>query len=1545
MVKSLIRYILLLFVLWGCSQGGSKVSVNIKNSFALSSMPGGAVIYLENLDAGTVSAAVITGESYKVTLTNANWKFTVVGWDGSSPMTGKMNCGVSQMLLAGTNSAIDITINEANCLSDDISVGGYRIATGVMPLNLVTCLNLSSASAAGTCDGAAKGLSGSYKVRLIDYSSVNLNAVKTSSTGLSSSCIQGSSSTDSVTSTNLKIPFGRVDGLFATVIDSYTDTSCLSGKRSYLFAKGVASSSGSAQVVYSDSSQAKVFMVHGGLALQGTTNFGGFISPASVPNFVTIVNSTGVDIIPNAMTFTGNSANWSFEGGTFPGTSGTCGFGATLTNGSTCTIEIKFSATAIGNYPTTAKLTYSDDGGVSSKNLSSVLTGSVVTPAALSFTHATTQNTFGSHYIGVASPVRNLIVKNNGGFPAAFSDINGFTYPFSMNATSSCVGGGTLAPGSTCTISINMATGTVGPASTAIQVNYNSGSSALTISQAISGTIIAAADASPSVANWDFGNINVGTNTYKDIVISNPTTFTATGLIFPANTTEFITTSNTCTTTLAPSASCQIRVSFYPTAEGPRSNVYSYSFNNGSVVVTKNIGLTGTGLVDGSPSVANFDFGPVASGGYVDQLITVTNYIYGTPLTLVTTVLSNPAFTFVGGSYPGTGGSCGTTIPTGGNCSMNIRFSPTALVAYNSNLTITFTNSSGTYPSASALSGTGAYPAAVTVSDGGAFDFGTVTTGSSGTKIFTFTNNGASRAFSILASAPGSGFSVSSNGCTTSLDPSTSCNMTFAFIPASAGAASKTFTISYFDGLTNQTLNINLQARGVVNGTVDPFYASASAWNKYVVDDNTSSLFLDTGTLCNPATNTFCQHAGELRKVTIPGVYLCSNITYTELLGVFEWQCDDNGSMGPVVLRSTGFKKGKGLRDLLVAGAWKPNSMQVFESGTLVFSSNPAPWFSNPVVSINSIHGQSVGATLPTSAITGVAGVNISGGTTSGTLVAFNLTQPNTIYTISIPIVSAPVILSAEGIAVVSVAGTGSLNSSATTPTCYSTNAQVVSADTNAVICGGAFDFNWLEVKSSGAATVANLLYLRSPRFYRIHNSDLSLASNLINISHTSAPVPRTNWITSTNAYGASGMGLLAVNSSNMKVVNSAFFNTSYGIYLQGTGSGNLFEQTASVKNMNAGIKVETGIMHNRFMQFIASNNGGGGIELYSSMNIFNVVKTAGNQVFGFRLDGASNNTITSLLSIQNSGSGLDIEGVSNSNTFLNGTLANNTEGIMIDGSHFNTFVNYVSYHGTNGLTINSGTGNKFDKLVLSHNDTNASLSSANATSITTLLTGDKQSSFDCIISGSSGITIQSTGVSNGTSAACPNAVSVATSLNTVFKGKVTTDTVNTQISGSAVTFGSITPGNLIQFQNPFLYWAPNSTDYFDATAVGACTGLCSALDWRLASAATEISAKSGDGLAFNDTFVSGATCPSQMAGNKSTTDFATTPNTFLSLATEIMDDIGDNDGLCESGEACLSSPNFGAFQGQGVVTGSCLFSDGTVSGVTLRAFTDNAAL
>lgn len=111
-----------------------------------------------------------------------------------------------------------------------------------------------------------------------------------------------------------------------------------------------------------------------------------------------------------------------------------------------------------------------------------------------------------------------------------------------------------------------------------------------------------------------------------------------------------------------------------------------------------------------SPAVLSFaiptshDFGTVPVGGSseVTMLINKTGGVNATSVSGLT--LSSP-FSYKGGSYPGTGGSCGSTVSA--DCSIVLLYSPTAGGTQSGTVTIQYNNGGGLTTTSRSLSGTG----------------------------------------------------------------------------------------------------------------------------------------------------------------------------------------------------------------------------------------------------------------------------------------------------------------------------------------------------------------------------------------------------------------------------------------------------------------------------------------------------------------------------------------------------------------------------------------------------------------------------------------------------------------------------------------------------------------------------------------------------------------------------------------------------------------------------------------------------------------------
>ena len=75
--------------------------------------------------------------------------------------------------------------------------------------------------------------------------------------------------------------------------------------------------------------------------------------------------------------------------------------------------------------------------------------------------------------------------------------------------------------------------------------------------------------------------------------------------------------------------------------------------------------------------------------------------------------------------------------------------------------------------------------------------------------------------------------------------------------------------------------------------TSAPRYSIALQWGSYQK--------IGPEAACTGSGNYFtCVHGGEKRKVTVPAFISCTNLSITDELGAFDWECDDNSGAGPV---------------------------------------------------------------------------------------------------------------------------------------------------------------------------------------------------------------------------------------------------------------------------------------------------------------------------------------------------------------------------------------------------------------------------------------------------------------------------------------------------------------------------------------------------------------------------------------------------------------------------------------------------------------------
>lgn len=259
--------------------------------------------------------------------------------------------------------------------------------------------------------------------------------------------------------------------------------------------------------------------------------------------------------------------------------------------------------------------------------------------------------------------------------------------------------------------------------------------------------------------------------------------------------------------------------------------------DSASVQSTVSLSFVEALVISESPA---YDFGTVGVGVGINysynHTFSITNTGMAT-LTQISPASFDSGFSFQGGSYPGFGGNCGTTLQAGASCLMTVTFQPTSSLFYTGALAIGF-NVGGSLRSVSqTLMGTGTSNAVLVITDHdpsyyslynipndlSVFDFGTAGVGTTPVShVFSITNQGAMpvsglspSSFTSLPSLPFS--SVPTTTCAGSLSPKSTCTVTISFSPTSLGQARSSFGLQYSNGSTTASVTRSLTGNGTAS--------------------------------------------------------------------------------------------------------------------------------------------------------------------------------------------------------------------------------------------------------------------------------------------------------------------------------------------------------------------------------------------------------------------------------------------------------------------------------------------------------------------------------------------------------------------------------------------------------------------------------------------------------------------------------------------------------------------------------------------------------
>ena len=361
---------------------------------------------------------------------------------------------------------------------------------------------------------------------------------------------------------------------------------------------------------------------------------------------------------------------------------------ASLPAGQSCSITMVFHPTATGTRNATVTVNDNDPDATTI-----ALTGvgqaapantpnAVVTP---------TSHDFGTVAVGSSSASRTSTLTNNGTAALAITSIadDSDQYTTTENCPDS------LPVNGSCTITMVFSPTSAGTKTATVTVNDND-PDATTI--ALTGVGQAAAPAPAvnlSAVNLAFPATNIGTTSApRSVTLTNsgngPLTIT-TITVVGGNAGDFAkAASSTCDNgeTLAPGATCQVDVTFTPTAAGSRSATLRFATNASSS--PDDVGLNGTGVDPNPPAqtpASSVSPAALQFGGESILLGTLLGTDSETRFVSVTSTGTAPlaiGLVTIGGNNPGdfrvVSNTCtGQMLQPGANCVIGVVFHPTAL--------------------------------------------------------------------------------------------------------------------------------------------------------------------------------------------------------------------------------------------------------------------------------------------------------------------------------------------------------------------------------------------------------------------------------------------------------------------------------------------------------------------------------------------------------------------------------------------------------------------------------------------------------------------------------------------------------------------------------------------------------------------------------------------------------------------------------------------------------------------------------------------------
>ena len=514
------------------------------------------------------------------------------------------------------------------------------------------------------------------------------------------------------------------------------------------------------------------------------------------------------------------------------------------------------------------------------------------TPIQLS----TTSLSFGNQNIGTTSTTQTVTLSN---LNARAINITSITASGSYAQTNNC--GNSIAPSTSCAISVTFTPPTPGPMTGTVTTVYGApgGPQIVTLTGSGSGPFV-----NLSTTSLTFGPQLVGTPSTAQIVTLSNTGNASLSISSIAPSGDF-NDGTSCGSSLAVGSSCKIFVTFTPTATGTRTG--TITITDSAVGSPHTVSLSGTGVqpaVTLSPQSLTFATQPIGTTSAA-QNITLTNT--GTATLNVTGIT-------MGGANPGDfaqTNTCNSSVAANASCTITATFTPTAAGARNATILVK-DNAPGT-PQTISLAGTGTSVELSTQS----LNFGIVLLpASSPSQTVTLTNVGSKtltfKSITLTGTDPGD--YSQSNTCGNSIGAGTNCTFTVVFTPKAVATRTASLSISDTDLTSPQTVSltgtgteVELSAQSLSFGSQT---VGTSSQPQMITLTNTGSTTLDFGgfVISGPTAGDFSQ-TNTCGKSIAGGANCSISVVFTpQAKGARRaiLNISDNGGASPQAITLTG---------------------------------------------------------------------------------------------------------------------------------------------------------------------------------------------------------------------------------------------------------------------------------------------------------------------------------------------------------------------------------------------------------------------------------------------------------------------------------------------------------------------------------------------------------------------------------------------------------------------------------------------------------------